>query len=228
MRNIAKYLCLFSLAFVLGACSGMNDKIDPYLSQGEIVYIAKSDSVHVFSGKNRFLVSFWNKDPRATQMEFLWNRKKNSKVVDLAPDRDITVPVDVIIDELVEGDYTFSMLTHDEFGNSSIPDVHVVKVYGDVFQQMITQRGVKSHSVSGNKVTINWGNSYSSKEWGILLSYTDVSGNATSKKIEKAVLGSKTTLENVDVTKELSYQTLYLPEATAIDTFYVAKTVLLP
>ncbi|MBR1576463.1 MAG: hypothetical protein IJ654_08460 [Bacteroidales bacterium] len=212
---------------MLVACSGMNDNIDQYLSQGEIIYIAKPDSVHLFAGRERFKMDFWVRDPRATGLTVYWSLRSQSQTIPLPPGRDMDEPVEVIIDRNTpEGQYALILITEDGKGNYSIPDEENVAVYGELFQNSLNNRLVDSHSVKGNTVTLNWGNCYSAQEVGICVRYTDTAGAACEVLYPTDELGPSSVLSNVDVSREISYSTLYLPEKTAIDTFSTQKTVI--
>ena len=71
------------------------------------------------------------------------------------------------------------------------------------------------------KLTINWLGTVE-KSIGCDIEYTNITGGKVKKRVP--------TTENVtiytDVARDLKYRTLYLPEKTAIDTFYtVYKSV---
>ena len=211
----------------LAACSGMNDNIDQYLSQGEIIYIAKPDSVHLYAGKDRFKLEFWLRDPRATGLTVYWAQRSSSYYVDLPAPRDMEEPVVVFVDkDIPEGQHALILVSQDDKGNFSIPDEENVSVYGELFQSTLINRLVDSYSVSGNKLTINWGNCYSAQEVGIQVDYAGTDGAPRSMFYRTAEMGSTTTIPDVDASKEVSYVTLYLPEPTAIDTFATPKTIL--
>ena len=223
-----RYILLFALCAVVSAsCSKMNDNIDQYLSQGEIIYIARPDSVKLYAGKDRFKAEFWMSDPRATEMRIYWAQKTDSLVVPIPESRDITEPISVVTDSnMPEDQYTLYFVTFDNLGNRSVNDEQNVSVYGTNFQNSLNNRMVDSKSVSGNKVTINWGNCYSTKEIGIRVWYTDISGAAKNVTYQTETLGTTSVIDSVDATKEVSYSTMYLPEPTAIDTFFTARTVI--
>ena len=218
---IASALLLASLS-----CSKMNDNIDQYLSQGEITYLAKPDSVKLFPGRERFLAHFWVRDPRVSEARIYWSQRRDSLSVPIPESRDKQEPVVVMVDRnIAEGDYTLYFVTYDKYGNHSVSDEHHINVYGDFFQSTLTPRHVKSKSLKNNTLTLNWGNSYSVKEYGVRLFYTDLDGNACEKTVEKAAMGASTQVGNVDAAKEFAFTTIYLPEPTAIDTFFTARTV---
>ena len=225
-----RYIIMFAVAAISAAsCSKMNDNIDQYLSQGEIIYIAKADSVHLYAGKERFKMEFWMRDPRATEMRIYWSQKSDSLVVPISADRDFDEPVTVIVDKNVpEGQYSLNLVTFDKLGNKSVVDEQNVSVYGNLFQQSLFNRYVDSFTLNAaaGTATIVWGNCYSTKEYSVNVSYTDLQGIQQESVFLTSELGQSSVLTNVDVTKEISYTTVYLPEPTAIDMFYTPSVVL--
>lgn len=209
------------------ACSKMNDNIDQYLSQGEIIYIARPDSVHLFAGKERFKVDFWISDPRATEMRIYWAQKSDSLVVPIPEGWDFNEVISVIADrDITEGQYSLDLVTRDKFGNISVGDEENVTVYGDIYQNSLNSRLVESQTAASGKLTINWGNCYSDDEIGIRVSYTDLNGAAKAVTYETETLGTSSVINNVDTAQEVSYTTMYLPEPTAIDTFFTPKKII--
>ena len=225
MKKITILSLLVLGIWALSSCTGMNDNFDQYLSEGEIIYIAKSDSVKVYPGKNRFMVEFWIKDPRAIFMDIQWNQGKSSQQVAIEKGHDITKPVQAVVENLEDGDYTLKLISSDVHGNKSVPDEYSVIVYGATYQSMLMARNVKSKKVSGSTVTLTWGSSYSSQEYGVNVYYTDLSGAARCDTFLTSEMGTTTTIKNVDVTKDISCETIY-PEENAIDYFYTEKQLI--
>lgn len=223
-----KYLFIASaLLLACLSCSKMNDNIEQYLSQGEITYLAKPDSVKLFPGRERFLAHFWVRDPRVSEARIFWSQRRDSLSVPIPEARDKQEPVVVMVDRnIAEGDYTLYFVTYDKYGNHSVSDEHFVNVYGDFFQSTLLPRHVKSKSLKNNALTINWGSSFSLMEYGVRLFYTDLDGKDQVKLVTKEAMGASTVVNNVDSGKEFSFETVYLPEPTAIDTFYTVKTVI--
>lgn len=223
-----KYLFIASaLLLACLSCSKMNDNIEQYLSQGEITYLAKPDSVKLFPGRERFLAHFWVRDPRVSEARIFWSQRRDSLSVPIPEARDKQEPVVVMVDRnIAEGDYTLYFVTYDKYGNHSVSDEHFVNVYGDFFQSTLLPRHVKSKSLKNNALTINWGSSFSLMEYGVRLFYTDLDGKDQVELVTKEAMGASTVVNNVDSGKEFSFETVYLPEPMAIDTFYTVKTVI--
>jgi len=223
-----KYLLIASaLLLACLSCSKMNDNIDQYLSQGEITYLARPDSVKLFPGRERFLAHFWVRDPRVSEMRIYWSQKRDSLCVPVPEARDKQDSIAVLVDRnIAEGDYTLYFVSYDKYGNHSVSDEHFVNVYGDFFQSTLLPRHVKSHSFKNNALTITWGSSFSLLEYGVRLFYSDLDGKEQVVTVKKADMGASTVVKDVDSGKEFSFETVYLPEPAAIDTFYTAKTVI--
>lgn len=228
MKSIKIYGIIVLAIIGLFGCSGMNESIEPYLSQGEIIYISKSDSAFVYPGRERFMVQFYMSDPRATAMHIYWSQKTDSLIVPIS-EEDKGKAIDVYIgteaSPIAEGNYTVELITHDALGHTSITDEKVVNVYGEIFENQVISKYVKS--VTYRKATeyvpegidIVWGSASSEKEVGVSIYYTDVEGTPKKVFYDATALKDGTSLEDIDVREPVSYVTHYLPEPLAIDTF---------
>lgn len=213
------------------ACSGMNDSIDPYLSRGEIVYIAKSDSVNLFAGNRRFKLDFWMSDPRATEMRIYWSQRADSVVIPIdeqSHGKRIEVEIGGAQKPMEEGNYTLELVTFDRYGNKSIVDEYIVNVYAAFFESMVLPKFIKSatyQAAAGSvpeSVKIVWGGSTSEREIGVNIKYTAIDGDNKTEYYTSAQLKNEMSLTDANLSKDITYQTLYLPEAMAIDTFMTA------
>lgn len=216
---------------LLGACADMNDNIDKYLSRGEIINIAKSDSIYAFAGKERFYVKYWQTDPRATEMRIYWSQEKAPVCVSIPEERDTSDSLVVWVGKeqgIKEGSYSLSIVTFDKFGNKSVPDEQNVNVYGDKFAASIIPRILLSRefNTAQNTLRLVWGGSVSAKEWGVRLFYTKIDGTLCQILYKSADLPENLELKDIDVMSPVEYETLYLPEVTAVDTFYTERVVI--
>lgn len=235
MKKIIYIMVIFVVSLYT-ACSDMNDSMDPYLSKGEIIYLAKSDSVKLFAGKERFLLRFWLSDPRATDMYVYWNQKSDSLIIPLPENRNFADSLDIYIgkeERISEGGYTLQLVTYDKYKNTSIPDEYNVSVYGKLFENTLIVRQAKSAQYISGNVKIEWGGSYNAKEYGVKLFYISKEGKKTeelytTEALKKGLcnedgLEEVLVLSDIDVSQPLVYTTVYLPEPTAIDTFYTKE-----
>ena len=224
---ITAYCCLFFIV----SCSDMNDLHEIYLENGETTYIGRVDSVHEFSGRERALLRYWITDPRAKYLMLYWNQFEDSLKVEIPPHQPEEYQ-DIIIGEngsqIAEGDYTFFFYSYDNKGYRSVKYEKTVKVYGNKYQQALSARSIKTAvpNTGEKKLTLTWGGSSSIDEIGVEVFYTKADGIVASITFNVEVLAKATVVENIDLTKEVSYQTLYKPTSTAIDTFRTPKSVI--
>ncbi len=221
--NMARGLLLLLIIFV-SACSDMNDMHDIYLKDGEKIYVGRIDSLKSFSGNERVLIQYWITDPRVKSLHLLWNQRRDSVVVQV-PTHDPTDPIEVIIGDgngtIKEGDHSFFIYSYDSKGHRSIVYETLMSVYGERYQASLTNRPIRSIDLKeDNKLSVRWSGSISSDEVGIQMSYSDKNNNLKNSFIPSETLANPVIFDDIDVTKSISYKTMYVPKATAIDTFY--------
>jgi hypothetical protein len=93
-------------------------------------------------------------------------------------------------------------------------------VYGPKYQSQLLNRMILGAEAQNNDVTLTWAGATSNNELGINVSYTSTSGNAVTERFKSSDLSS-TLIHDVRLTEPMTWQTLYLPDPFAIDTFYV-------
>jgi hypothetical protein len=116
---------------------------------------------------------------------------------------------------LAEGRYPFRVVCIDKYGNESVPFDIYIQVYGDVYQSTLIDREYKVMSKFGNGLTVSWNNQTGSY---IEFFYNNEAGQAVSKIVPVTAYSA-----HVDDfgSGPISYNTLYLPESTAVDTFRI-------
>lgn len=225
MKNLNIVRGLLLLSIILGsACSEMNDLHDVYLKDGEKIYVGRIDSLKAFSGRERSLIQYWITDPRVKSLHILWNQRQDSIVVPV-PAHDPADSIEFIIGDgngiIEEGDHTVFIYSYDDKGHRSIKFETLVNVYGDRYQATLMNRPVSSVVLKeDNSLTITWSGSFSKDEIGIQMSYLDNSGKPVESIIPSNILAKPVVFNDINVTKPISYKTLYTPEKFAIDTFY--------
>ena len=225
------YIYLF-LLFI--SCSKMNDLHDQYLKEGEILYIGRVDSAKIFPGNERFLLRFWITDPRSENLTIYWRQKQDSILVTV-PKHHPLDSIDIIIGneqgKIPEGSHTFQLVCTNGKGLSSMVFEKIGNIYGQQFAQTLSARKINKTSFDPtlSKVNIDWGISSSNKEIGVEIQYADLAGEQVLIKIPNKEMKDPTILTSVDITKNISYRTMFLPEVMAIDTFYTDnQAILLP
>jgi len=227
MKNIFKYIKLLLIMIVIGAfgwsCSeSMNDYEQYIRDQKETTYAGKLDSMVVWPGDGRVMVSGLLKgDPNITKVKIFWNNGKDS--IEIPVERSAGVDtVEAVITGLSEGVMSFEAYTYDSFGNVSVPVNVVGKVYGDRYRESLLNRAVSSDDYlapSFDNALVKWfEEDANSGLVGVELSYINVEG----EMVEKFVPGDvdEVELENVKSAGAYSYRSLFVPDTLAIDTFY--------
>ena len=222
------FVFLAATLALTASCTKMNDFHDEYLRNGPIVYIGRVDSMKVFPGNQRVQVNYWITDPRAKELCFYWNNRKDSAKFSV-PAHDPVEMQTLLIDPVGEGDYTFQVYSYDGKGHRSIRFEQPFSSYGEVYASTLNTRSVVSTSVQEGAISISWGNSFSNLEVGIEVRYTGTDGAERTLFVPTAELKAATVIGDADLSKPISYRTAYKPNEDAIDVFYsVEKTIQLP
>lgn len=212
-------LCGFAAPalFFLGSCSKMNDLHDVYLRKGETLYVGKPDSIQVLPGKERVKLLYWVSDPKATKLVVYWLSKTDSIVADVPPHSSVDDTLELIIDGLAENQYSFTLHTmNSDFKNRSVALQTSGMVYGSQFQSSLLNRLIASGTLSStNQLEITWLGAVE-KGIGSEIRYRGVDG--TTQTVYAPMSDEVTSIDGV--AGDVAYRTLFLPEPTAIDTFF--------
>jgi hypothetical protein len=207
------------------ACSKMDDYKSKYTGGGPVTYAGKMDSVQIFSGRNRVKVTgLFTSDPNIIKYRVFWNSRQDS--VEVAVKRTAGIDTaNLIIPNLQEGVQSFEIRTYDIAGNTSVPVYMSASVYGDLYQSSLVNRGIAdaSYQKSDGSALITWADVNS--DAGVLnmeIRYMDA--NQVQHDTVLASVPSKQTssLPAYKLGSSLEYRTAYLPNPTAIDTFYLS------
>ncbi|MFV0506919.1 MAG: DUF4998 domain-containing protein [Bacteroidales bacterium] len=213
-----KYLTYLATILLLVACAEMNDLHQKYLDEGETIYTGRVDSIQVKHGKERLKLSWQiNADPKIIGCKIFWNNRKDSVVTDVHPNRVGVTLMEQLIN-LSEGSYVFEFITFDDNNNSSLSVVKSSDVYGSKYEQALLSRPIVSLDASRDSAVIKW--SKVDNSIGVLFKYTNRVGDEVERYVSKD--DNQTVIYDYAVGSEYSYQTMYMPSETAIDTFYSA------
>jgi len=144
-------LCLSG--FLAITCDKMDSTYRDFLQDGPIVYSQRVDSVHVYSGRNRVLVT-WDpiKDPRVSKVKIFWSTGKQSVEVPITSSEDTFT----YIEGLEEGNYVFDFYTYDDEGNHSVKTEALGMVYDIVYEKGLILRDVRSIGLTGTVLTLGF------------------------------------------------------------------------
>lgn len=223
-------LILCSILCLSYSCSGMLDSIQPYLDEGETIYVGKLDSLKVFSGKNRIKIQ-GKMMYGVNQMKCVINYRNP---ITLAPEskefpivrEEPREELEFLLDNMEEGQYDFSVITYDPKNNQSIPTEISAYAYGEQYQQSLTNRilrNISPEQVMGenNQPTwiakIDWNISRGDGIVGCNIDYEQEEGGF--KSIYVPVDETTTALDNFKEGGLLRYNTEYIPEEESLDKF---------
>ncbi|MDD7885136.1 DUF4998 domain-containing protein [Flavivirga sp. 57AJ16] len=211
--KITYIVCFTFLLFGMGACSDMNDLHKPYLDEGEYIYAEKVDTVITGSGRERIQLSMHLSSENIETMRVFWNNNLDSIDIEIGKQKGV---FNKIIENLDEQQYVFKFISIDRNGNKSLPYEAEGTVYGDNFQSQLFNRKIISGKFTNtNELTINW----TVANVDVLLSsltYIDINDALVTKE----VLPTEEISVLPNYASHLMYNTAFLPNETAIDTFY--------
>lgn len=210
-----KTLLLLMTIFLLYSCENINHMHEEYLD-GEVIYLGKVDSVNVFPGKERVLIKWkLNADPKITECKIYWNNRRDSSVINI--DRMTGDPF--YMQEYInlpEGEYTFEFVTGDKEGNKSLTVYKAGRVYGEIYSSNLRGRPINKINAVSDSLEISWG--YIENSVGVVLNYLDQSGKQSTLNISPD--DDVTVIKDYMLGGAFNYQTLYMPDTTAIDVFH--------
>lgn len=213
-KNRINLCVLFSIIIVLTflGCRGYTDLSKPYVSPHEIIYLTKPDSIQVLSGRNRIILKIAIPvDPLVTKLKIAWNDGKDSLVREVVDNNKF---LSVEIDSLEEGIYTFQINSLDNDGDKSLNQMVSGRVYGDNYENLVFSRSVQDVKLdlSSGNIIIEW-NQTSPQMIGTKIEYNNDSLYVPNDS-------GKTIITDFKLGDHLKIGSLFLPDSTAIDTFY--------
>jgi len=235
MKYSIKFLLFMFAVVFISSCNDMNDSINEYMKNGERIYIGIPDSIKTFSGRQRFQLSLLLKDPRIDTLAIYWNQKGDSILLPVGPHKsDSLFKFAIGGGTLAEGNYVLQFISRSRGKFKSMLVESSVNVYGSRYEAKLISRYAKtgcSYRNSTSRLSLNWGSAVNATEKGILIRFyskwkgmekdTFISSESLAKLASGALV-----IQNVSynaTTRPVSYRTMYLPEATSIDTFYTKR-----
>lgn len=220
-----KYL-IYTFLIVAGLCAiscSKEDGFKKFTKNGEITYPGKPTTVLAQAGKERVrLRVVLSPDPAVTKIKTYWNGRADSLETPVVRSNGDTVNI-LVTQHLNEGANNFEVYTYNSKGDKSI----VTNVSGTMFSDNYlstvpkANRAIISLQFSAfGKAIINWGPALNSEQF-IEFKYTDVNGVLKTRLVPSQ---STTTLPNYKLGTEITYRSVYAPEATAYDVLTVAPS----
>ncbi|SIN64416.1 DUF4998 domain-containing protein [Chitinophaga niabensis] len=211
---------LFILVVILAAACTKRDDYKKYQVNGEISYPGIMDSVKVMAGKNRVLVTgLFTSDPKITMYRMFWNSRQDSIEVPVVRKGDVDT-TRTILSNLVEGAVTVEIRTYDAKGNRSIPVFTVGNAYGVQYESAINNRSATAMTVTKAGLNITWAAIATNSPFTRL---TYASTDGSTKMIRVPGANVNTLVADYRYGTKILVHSGYLPEPTAIDTFFATK-----
>ena len=178
------------------------------------VAIPTADKVTARAGRNRVQL----------ELDIRSERIKTVKVVRADNNQAMTIDINhqaglfnAYYADLPEGRHAFSVFCYDKFGNESPPIELTATAYGETYQAQLKSRTIKAATLFGNGLCISW---VDDDSYRCDVSYTDVNGLKRTLHVARSDKGSNL----IGYASGLTCTTIFLPEAQAIDTFYLEPT----
>ena len=209
------------LAFIgCYGCSDINSLHDQYLQRGEAIYAGQPDSVKIYTGKSRVILSYRIYDPKVAKLTVYWDFRQDSISFDVAAGK-LGEETEQIIPDLKEKQYTFELVTSNREGKfRSIPLNISGTVYGSNYEASLTNRKISSATIfplANYKMDIAW-TSVLDNMAGLELLYRTVSDE---EKVIRLINGESEIMITDSKDDNILYRTLYVLE-NCVDTFYTA------
>lgn len=228
--NIKNIAWLLAAVTVIG-CSKKNDAYKELLKGGEIYYPGVIQNADYRAGNLRTMLQ-WNPspDPKIVKYKIFWNNKQDSLTITSGSHNPLDT-AKVIVPGLSEGTYNFSVYSIDADGRSSIAiNVSGVRVYGPKYQSGLFNRSYNASNpylldlLKGNvKLQFNAPDSINTKT---LVTYTD--NNNKTQVANLSPDSTAVTLTNFKFGSKVTFQSSYIPQRNALDTFTVADVTTYP
>lgn len=187
-------------------------------------HISRADGARLYTGENRALIVWANKDSKVTAAKIFWNHQKDSLVYTINPTID---SVKIHISNLEEGTQKFDIVTVGDHGVSSGKTILSGYIYGLYTSKLgsITLKDTLYYSYK-NTVELTWEKQNIPNAIGTQVVYTDVNGN--EQKVFYGLGDSLSLVRNISkqIGGALKYHTAYWFE-NGLDTIY-AEGVILP
>ncbi|MGN8068548.1 DUF4998 domain-containing protein [Mucilaginibacter sp. SG564] len=223
MKNLLYTLFGCILLITIYGCNKTQTDFKKFLGNQEIVYTGAVGAVITQPGDLRIGLKWKSSsDPSIVKYVVYWNNKADSQIVKISTKTD---SVRTTITGLKEFVYTFTIYSFDAKGNKSIPfEVNNVKVYGPVYASTLLNRAYNGTRPFKNNAdgSVNLiFNSPDTININTVIRYTNTSGETVSMNLSPD--SNSITLPHYKQGTKIQYQSSYIPERTAIDTFAVDR-----
>src|SRR5699024_6879507 len=164
-------------------------------------------------------------DPKVRSYKVYWDSRKDS-LEGTVQKTDEVDTVRVMVEDLEEGVHYFEIFMYGKDGTSSVQATAIGHAYGSIYQGALLPRIIRDAQwAPGSAIGLDLTRASEDAVYTEVV-YTDkTTGNTSALKIEPGA--ESDTIRNVKAVNneaEIKYRTVFLPDSTAIDTFYSEYT----
>ncbi|MDH7460970.1 DUF4998 domain-containing protein [Chitinophagaceae bacterium 26-R-25] len=231
MKTFTRISLITLLAImVIFGCDKKDTAFRDYLGGKEVVYAGLPSNVNYTPGYLRTQL-YWNPSPDQTITKYIiyWNNKADSAFVN-ANTHKPSDTMRVMISNLKEYSYAFTIYSIDGQGNRSIPlEINNVKVYGPLYKAGLLNRPYNADNPSkvndDGTVTLNF-NKADTINIATVIEYTNTSNVVTKKNIDSSQYSL--TLSDLKPGTSVKYYSSYIPSVGALDTVFTNESSTFP
>ena len=212
------------MAGSLAACTKLSDSYKEFTGNGEIYYPGKADSLKIYPGRNRILLTWLLvSDPKITKTTVYWNNKSDSAVIPVKRSGGVDT-IKKMLSPMSEGTYTFEVYTYDGNGNRSVSVSRIANVYGANYTTTLVNRTLKNYAMirpTSDTAILDFYPG-SPQHIGVDIRYKNLLGDSNFIALPQKPDTVRVNLLKFKKGDSFIYRTLYKPEINAIDTFYAS------
>ncbi len=219
---IAQIILIFTIVII--SCSKDDEAFREYLKDGETVYPGKVANIIPKAGNLR--TGLWfnpSPDPSVTKYVIKWNNNADSLTV-AATSHNPLDTVRVIVPNLKEYTYTFTINSYDAQGHKSVPILAPnIRVYGSLYQGTLLNRpydAITPYVLNPNgSLQLNF-TTPDTINVGTAIRYT----NTTNVVTEKTLLAKDNSIliNDYKAGTDVLYKSSYIPSKGSLDIFAVS------
>ena len=207
------YLTLLGLLFGIAACDKMNDVQKEFLDRGETIYVGKIDSLKTFGGNGRIKITgLMYYAYTADKCIVRW--EADSLIVPVEG-YSVNDTIEIIVDNIDEGTYQFTVQTYDIAGNSSLKEYCSGTVYGSQYLLAASPKLISVMTPEPSGMTLTWNQSEEAES--VELVYETDGGDITMQLPGNV---AQTVITDWKLGGTVKTRTAVIPEPGAIDTMY--------
>jgi len=219
MNKIHKILVIVLTLSCFSACENFMDIHQEWIKDGEIIYAPRIDSLIFIAGRERLEFRHWlYKSPNVRSVDLYWNDGDDSLKFPVTPSAGLD-SVFVIVPNLPERSYTFTVRTTDMYGHKSLFMTGFGTTYGANYENSLNDRNIANSGIRLEDEPIGWATLLSA---GTGLVRTEFRYEKEDGSEGIAILKANDNSVEMPGAKYSSYfetRSLYIPESESVDTF---------